>query len=94
MLSSTRFSINSSYHSGRSRNEFLRSVSLSPFLFVFSVSAGSCDGLASTVLLALSFFIDAGRCVGVTASCDENVGDVDEDELEELVDRPGTTNGT
>ena len=52
-LSSTRLSVNSSNHSGRSRNGFLRTVSLSPFLFVFSVSAGSCDGLIRTVLLVL-----------------------------------------
>ena len=32
--------------------------------------------------------------VGVTVACEEDVGDVGEDELEELVDRPGTTNGT
>ena len=29
----------------------------------------------------------------VTVSCDEDVGEVGEDELEELVDRSGTTNG-
>ena len=44
--------------------------------------------------LALSLLVDAGCTVGVTASCDEDGGDVGEDELEELVDRPGTTNGT
>ena len=27
-------------------------------------------------------------------SCDEDVGEVGEDEVEELVDRPGTTKGT
>ena len=32
--------------------------------------------------------------MGVTVSCDEDVGEVGEDELEELVDRPGTMNGT
>ena len=32
--------------------------------------------------------------MGVTASCDEDVGDLGEDEVEELVDGPGTTNGT
>ena len=33
-----------------------------------------------------------GRSVGATASCDEDVGEVGDCELEELVDRPGTTN--
>ena len=32
--------------------------------------------------------------MGVTAPCDEDVGRAGEDEHEELVDRPGTTNGT
>ena len=32
--------------------------------------------------------------MGATASCDEDVGEVGEDELEELVGRPGETNGT
>ena len=32
--------------------------------------------------------------MGVTVSCDEDVGDVGEDEHEELVDRSRTTNGT
>ena len=29
--------------------------------------------------------------MGVTASCDEDVGEVGENEVEELVDGPGTT---
>ena len=45
-------------------------------------------------LLVLSLLVDAGCCVGTTASCDNVVGDVGVAELEELVDRPGTTNGT
>ena len=32
--------------------------------------------------------------MGVTVSCDEDVGEVGEDELEELVDRQGTADGT
>ena len=46
------------------------------------------------MLLALSILVYAGCCVEITASCDEDVGDAGEDELEELEDRPGTTNGT
>ena len=30
----------------------------------------------------------------ITVSCDEDVEEAGEDEVEELVDRPGTTNGT
>ena len=44
--------------------------------------------------LILSLLVDAGCSVGATASCDEDVGEVGEDELEELVGRPGETNGT
>ena len=32
--------------------------------------------------------------MGVAVSCDEDVGEEGEDEVEELVDRPGTTKGT
>ena len=32
--------------------------------------------------------------MGDTESCDEDEGDVGEEELEGLVDRPGTTKGT
>ena len=67
---STRLSLNSSSHSGRSCAEFPPTFSL---------------------ILSL---VDAGCSVGVTASCDEDVADVGEDELDELVDRLGTTNGT
>ena len=42
----------------------------------------------------LSLLVDAGCCVGIAASCGIDVGDAGEDELEELVDRPRTTNGT
>ena len=61
------------------------------FLFGFSVSAGPHDESPRTSSLILSLLIDAECCVGVTASCDEDVRDVGEGELEELVDRPGTT---
>ena len=40
------------------------------------------------------FFLVAGTSVSVTVSCDEDVGEVDEDEVEELVDKKGTTNST
>ena len=64
------------------------------FYFYFLISAGSCDGRTSTVLLILSLLVNRGCNAGITASCGTDVGDVGEDELEELADRPGTTNGT
>ena len=42
--------------------------------------------------LAFSLLLVAGISVSVTVSCNEDVGEVDE--VEELVDKPGTTNGT
>ena len=84
------FALNSSSHSGRSRNGSPRTSALS-FLFGFSVSAGPRDESPRTASLMLSLLVDVGCSMGVTASCDEDVG---EDELEELVDRPRTTNGT
>ena len=48
-------------------------------------------GVPCTVPLVLSLLVDAGCNVGVAAS---DVGDVGIVELEELVDKPGTTMGT
>ena len=76
-------------HSDRSYDDFPRTSSLSSFVCEFSVSAGPCDEFRRTSSLTLSLLVDAGYSVGVTVSCDEDVGDVGEDELEELVDRPG-----
>ena len=61
-------------------------LSLSSFLFVFSVSTGPRDEFPRTSSLILSLLVDAGCSVGVKASCDEGVGEVGEDEQEELVD--------
>ena len=52
------------------------------------------DESSRTSLLMLSLLVDAGCCTGIAASCGIDVGDAGEDELEELVNRPGTTNGT
>ena len=38
--------------------------------------------------------LSAGFSVLITVSCDEDVEETGEDEVEELVDMPGTTNGT
>ena len=94
-LSSTRPCLNSCSHSGRSRNGSLRTPSLSSFYLGFRfllVHATSFLELHHSHTLSLP--VDAGCCVTVTASCDEDVRHVGEDELEELVDRQGTTNGT
>ena len=44
--------------------------------------------------LVVSLLSAAGFSVPVTVFCDEDVEEAGEDEVEELVDRPGTTNGT
>ena len=62
-------------------------------LNAYSHSGRSRDESPRTSSLILSLLIHAMLCRS-TASCDENVRDVSEDELEELVDGPGTTNGT
>ena len=87
---------NSSDHFGRSRNGSLSVPSCCLFFWGFWISSGSRDGSLRTLsmILVLSLHVDAGYCVGTTASCDEDVRDVGEDKLEELVERPGTTNGT
>ena len=56
------------------------------FYFGFSVFAGPCDKFPCTSSLVLSLLVDAGYSVGVTVSCNEDVGEVGEDEVEELVD--------
>ena len=40
------------------------------------------------------FYLLLEFSVSVTVSCDEDVGEVDEDEVQELVDKPTTTKGT
>ena len=54
------------------------------FIFYFSVSAGPCDRFPCTSSLILSLLSAAGCFGGVTVSYDEDVGEVGEDELEEL----------
>ena len=62
-------------------------------VYVFGVSAGSCDGCLRTVLLVLSLLVISGN-VGIIASCGTDVGDVGVAELEEPVDKPRTTIST
>ena len=59
-----------------------------------SVSADPCDGFLYDSSLIISLLSVAGFSVLPTVSCDEDVEETGEDEVEELVDRPGTTNGT
>ena len=61
---------------------------------MFSVSAGSCNGFHRNSALIISLLSVAGFSVPNTESCDEDVEEVGEDEAVELVDKPGTTNGT
>ena len=63
------------------------------FYLSFSVSAGLRDKFPYTSLRIYSLLVSAGCSVGATVSCDEDLEE-GEDELEEIVDRPGTTNGT
>ena len=93
-LSSTRPCLNSCSQSGTSCNWSLCNSSLRSYLFGFSISAGPCDRFPCASTLVVSLLTVAGCSVGVTVSCDEDVGEVGEDEVEELVDRPGMTNGT
>ena len=86
--------VNFCHNSGNSGNGFPCAGSLSSLLFGFSISAGACDRFPCTSTLVLSLLGVAGCSVGVTVSCDEDVREVGEGEVEELVDRPRTTNGT
>ena len=65
----------------------------SSFLFSFLISADLYIGSlrANDSSLALSLLLP-GISVSVTVSCDEDVREIDE--VEELVDKPGTTSGT
>ena len=91
---STRFSLKSCSHSGGSCDSSLRNSSSSSFLFVFSFSADPRDGIPRNSSLTISLLSFAGFSVLITVSCDEDVDEAGEDEVEELVDRPRTTNGT
>ena len=51
------------------------------------------DEFPHTSSLIISLLVAAGCSVGVTASFDEDVREVGEDELDEVVERPGTTKG-
>ena len=97
-LSSTKFSLNSCSQSGRSRSSSLRSSSSSSFWFVFSVSVGLCSGFPRISSLILPLLSSTGFSVYLLTSnaesCDEDDEEVGVGVVEELVEKPRTTNGT
>ena len=102
-LSSTRFSLNSCNHSGMSEYGLPRTCSWSSFLFGFGISVGSCNnssgvsevyGFLRACLSTFSLDSIAGWWSEWSISWPEGVVDVEVDELEEVIDKPGTTTGT
>ena len=73
-LSSTRFPLNSSIHSGRSCDKFPRTSTFHHVLYGFSISASPRDEFLRSTSSLILFLVDAGCSVGVTASCDEDAG--------------------
>ena len=88
--SSTRFSVKSSNHSGKSRNGSPCTGSVSFFLFLVSVESRNWS--PSTGLLGLRRRIVAG--LDVESSVESCSNDVLAVELEEPIERSGTTIGT
>ena len=69
------------------------------FLFLFSVSVNSCSGSPRSSSLVLPLLSGTGfsayLLISQTESCDEDDGEVGKGVVEEeLVDKPGTKNGT
>ena len=68
------------------------------FLFLFSVSVVSCNGSHRSSPLIVPLLSVTGCSVYLLTSdmesCDEDDGEVGVGVVEELVDKPGTTNGT
>ena len=88
-------SLNSCSQSSNSCERSLCTSSDSPFIF-FMVSVDSCNGFPSSSSLVLPLLFGTGFSVYLLTSNTESCGD---DEVcvgvvEELVDKPGTTNGT
>ena len=87
-------SLKSCNHSGTSSNSSLCHSLSSSFLFVFSVFADPRDWFLRVSSLMISLLSVVGFSVPTTESCCEDVEELGQDEAEELVDRPGTKNGT
>ena len=92
-LSSTNPCWNCYGQSGTPCNSPLGNPS-SSFKFGFSISVDSCHDFprADESSLAFELPLVTGISMSVTVSGDEDVGEIDE--VEELVDKPGTMNGT
>ena len=97
LRSSTKFSLNSCSQSGKSCNRSRCASSRPSFLFLFSVSVDSCSGFPRSSSLVLSLLSGTGFSLYLvtskTESCDEDDEEVGVDVMEELVDKPVTTNG-
>ena len=65
---------------------------------MFSVSVGPCSGFPCSSSLVLPLLSGTGFSVYLltsnTESCDEDDGEIGVGVVKELVDKPGTTNGT
>ena len=101
LLSPTKFSLKSwsqSRNSYKSCNRLLCTSSSPSFLFLFSVSVGLCNGLHRSSSLVLPLLSGVGFSVylltSITEFCDEDFDEVGENDVEEFVDKPWTTNGT
>ena len=98
VLSSTKFSLNSCSQAGNSRDTSLCTSSRSPFLFLFSVTVCLCGGFPRSSSLVLPLLSGTGFSVYLlasnTESCDEEEDEVGVSVVEELVDKPGTADGT
>ena len=91
--SSTKFSLNSCSQSGNSCNGLLCISSPFSFLFLLLVSEGLCSGVLRKSALVLPLVSIAGFSVPITESCDEDVEEVCEGDVEQLINKPGTTSG-
>ena len=93
--SSSRFSVNSSIQSGKSRNQFPGAGTMSLFLCVFLVFVGLRDRFLDAGTLVSSLRSVAGlHEESSDVSCGHDVADVLALELEKPVADPGTTVGT
>ena len=96
--SSTKFSLNSCSQSDNSFNRSLCTSSRSSFLFLFSISVGLWSGIPRSSSLVLPLLSDTGFSVYLqaskTESCDDDDDEVGAGVVDELADKPGTTDGT
>ena len=98
LRSSTKCSLKSCSQSCKSCNRSSCTSSRPSFLFVFSVSVGLCSGFLRSSSLVLQLLSGTGSSVFLltsnTESCDEDDEEIGVGVVEELVDKPRTTNGT